>query len=257
MPRTPVEAACASSLETILTGFVGALKARAERKPLAASDLDRVLEAFLKGDSLDAAARLCAHAVDRNQAEHMKENAFGRIVVRPISGLLDTVLPRARLRSLFEAMRTIVGSDAIDAAEAACSEAVERLLAEKGAKFSWDDLYGDREARIAADDVLALVGMAFIPNFAKRIDWFSTLLNHDIHSVSMGSHAFVQIQSDEPPKPVAPAVAEEILRLVLSEMNPTGMEAWRFEALQSRHPGAAAALATLCALLSSRADGRR
>jgi len=254
MPRTPIESACASSLGTILTGFVGILRERAAQGHLAPADLDHALNAFLRGENLDAAARLCAHAIEETTAEHVKGDAFGRLLVLPFAKLLDHGFPRTRLRSFFEAVRTIVGTDAMEQAEAACGDAAARLLLERGHKFAWDDLYVDPTARAAADRVLALIAKSFSPNWQKRLDWFATILNHDIHAISTGSHAFVVVDGGEPQQPVSPQMAEEILRLLLTDLDPRRMPAWRAEALEAACGGTGAAKITeLAEILDARA----
>jgi hypothetical protein len=234
MPFTPTEDACDKAMRTVVAALTDVLGARAAAAPLAAADIDALSRRFLEGEKMAEAVRLCARMIAASTAAAAQEDAFGRIMVQPFAKMLDRQFPRGRLRSYFEALRTVIGEDGVAEGEKRAAAVAARLQEARGRKFSWDDLYVDSEAVDILDGVRWRLAKVFSGNFDKRLEWWTTMLNHDIRTISMDSRAFVTVSQGAAPPSVSQGVAETVLHMLFADMASGKMSEPRREALIRR-----------------------
>ncbi len=142
-------------------------------------------------DSFYAHAWSEAEAIQEDaKLEAKRNNAFGRLMIHPLSELLNTgQLDRAHLPNLFQFLHLILGDDNEEFGRQ-CREIVEDLKSSRGADFSWQDLYDHPLAKRLQWQTLVRIAHSF-KRWDLRKEWFMKLMQYTPTSVSVGQAAFV------------------------------------------------------------------
>ncbi|EME71435.1 hypothetical protein H261_03463 [Paramagnetospirillum caucaseum] len=129
--------------------------------------------------------------VEGESIEQRRTNAFGRLMMHPLSGLFsEDRLDRGLVPNIFSFLRMVLGDE--DEAQHAerCNAIVKVLRDDLGDSFSWDAFYDDPEAKAIQWHVLVKIAGSF-KRYDLRKDWFIKLMQYRPTTVSLASNAFV------------------------------------------------------------------
>jgi hypothetical protein len=135
------------------------------------------------------------HAVASEMAQERRADPFRRLMVHPLTELLEAGgVSRALLPNYFNFLHLVLGDDG----QADLTRQCEAILDEvKGdPHFTWDFFYDDPRARALLWTVLMRIADAF-KRFEPRRDWFIELMQNRTHAVSVGPNAFVPLAHNE------------------------------------------------------------
>jgi hypothetical protein len=163
-------------------------------KPLTREALHDIVDGLKISAQFDEfyrrAYRELMEVVDEEKLEQRRQNAFGRLMVHPISELFDKeILDREILPNVFSFFHLVLGDDAESFGER-CMERVRELREELGEDFSWDAFYEDPQAKKVLWHTLVRIANSF-KRWDVRKDWFMKLMQYTPSTVSLGSTAFV------------------------------------------------------------------
>lgn len=163
-------------------------------------DIIKALEASAQFDEFyqRAFADMVA-VVEQEKIEQQRANAFGRLMIHPLSPLFETgTLERVFLPNIFSFFHLVLGDDSGGYGER-CQALVAELREELGEDFSWDAFYSCDEAKRMQWHCLTRIAASF-KRWDVRKDWFMKLMQYTPTSVSLGSTAFLtrEIDHDEP-----------------------------------------------------------
>ncbi len=128
--------------------------------------------------------------VEGESIEQRRTNAFGRLMLHPLSGLFsEDRLDRGLVPNIFSFLHMVLGDDEDEYAER-CGAIVKTLKDDLGDHFTWDAFYGDPEAKLILWRVLVRVAASF-KRYDLRKDWFIKLMQYRPTTVSLASNAFV------------------------------------------------------------------
>ncbi|BAE51503.1 hypothetical protein [Paramagnetospirillum magneticum] len=128
--------------------------------------------------------------VEGESIEQRRTNAFGRLMLHPLSGLFsEEKLDRVLVPNIFSFLHMVLGDEEAIAAER-CGALVTQLKEEKGDHFTWDIFYDDPEAKLILWHVLVKISASF-KRYDLRKDWFIKLMQYRPTTVSLASNAFV------------------------------------------------------------------
>ncbi len=129
-------------------------------------------------------------AVESEELEHKRIDAFHRLMIHPIAPRLqDGTFSRDFLPNLFSFYQLVLGDDARDWGDE-CQEIVTRLKEEMGDDFLWESFYADRGAKRLLWHALVRVAASF-KRWDVRQDWFIQLMQYTPTTVSLGQSAFI------------------------------------------------------------------
>jgi|GEM_PF-6925534 ActR/RegA family two-component response regulator len=175
----------------IVTGYpdmetaIGAIRHRADdyfRKPFPPQDVCKVLERCFQR----------VKTKRRGEAGQIRENFFGRLLVRRFSGLFienecdsgtEKILSRRVLPGFFVAVDMMLGPERVEEYQKRCQDIVNRLSNGDRTRLSWDDYYDDPEAVKLALDAQIKMALHF-REIDKRIIWLTTLINNHVGSIA-------------------------------------------------------------------------
>jgi hypothetical protein len=122
--------------------------------------------------------------------EQRRANAFGRLMMHPLSALFsEDRLDRVLVPNIFSFLHMVLGDEEAIAAER-CVAIVTQLKGELGDHFTWDAFYEDPEAKLIFWHVLVKIAASF-KRYDLRKDWFIKLMQYRPTTVSLASNAFV------------------------------------------------------------------
>lgn len=182
---------CQEMIQSVVNSFVsGALReAAASGGSLTEAQIEGLRAGFLaQAENLTAP---CDHFVSGllrvNGAG--RSRPFHRLIVSRFEHMLagrgrsehprSDELPRRFLPGFFVAIDKMLGADRIAEYERRCARIIERLKAERGADFSWADVYTDREANTLVIDPMVEIALLF-DNLERRASWFIELVNNHL-----------------------------------------------------------------------------
>ena len=185
---------CATRCQTAFEGLAQAIFERllteAERSGgfLCLPDVERLKVEIMdaNGPVSTAARTLCQDAA--LPAAGARGNCFHRMIVSRFEDLFQRAgggdfkqdeLSRLFLPGFFVAVEKMVGGETIREYQGKCEQIVARLAAERGAAFSWKDVYRDEEANeIILEPLIAIA--CYFEEIDKRANWFIELVNGQI-----------------------------------------------------------------------------
>ncbi|ARJ68048.1 hypothetical protein WV31_05710 [Magnetospirillum sp. ME-1] len=128
--------------------------------------------------------------VEGESMEQRRTNAFGRLMLHPLSGLFsEDRLDRVLVPNIFSFLHMVLGDEEAVAAER-CNAIVKTLKDDLGDHFTWDSFYADAEAKVISWHVLVKIAASF-KRYDLRKDWFIKLMQYRPTTVSLASNAFV------------------------------------------------------------------
>ncbi len=163
-------------------------------KPLSRDILHDIVDGLKISGQFDEfyrrAYRELMEVVDEEKLEQRRQNAFGRLMVHPLSELFHKdILSRDILPNIFSFLHLVLGDDAEIYGER-CLKRVRDLREELGEDFSWDVFYDDPEAKVVMWRTLVRIAESF-KRWDVRKDWFMKLMQYTPSTVSLGQSAFV------------------------------------------------------------------
>ena len=139
--------------------------------------------------------------VEGEKREQRRSNAFGRLVMHPLSPLLeDGSLDRALVTNTFSFLHLVLGDEAEVYAKR-CTDIVQALKEDLGDQFTWDLFYEDTEAKLVLWHTLVHISASF-KRYELRKDWFIKLMQYRPAAVSLASNAFVTREHDSNEEPL-------------------------------------------------------
>lgn len=188
--------------ESVVNGFVGALKAQAERRGghLLPEDIEALSASFEKqteklASSIAKSMDVYAETHTRTQWDPERVNSFDRILVKQFSRLLaedheavknPDVISRRMLSGLFSAVRMMCGPETIEKLEHDAHMITKRVRDELQDDFDWEVVYADPATEKVMRDLLVEIAPHFLA-MEKRLDWLLSVING--HLTPVGSNA--------------------------------------------------------------------
>jgi len=168
-------------------------------KPLTREVLHDIVEGLKISSQFEdfyrRAYRELLDVVDEEKLEQKRQNAFGRLMVHPISELLNKgILSRDILPNIFQFFHLILGDEA-DEMGRRCHERVHEMRDELAENFSWDAFYDDPQSKAVLWHTLLRIANSF-KRWDVRKDWFMKLMQYTPSTVSTGSNSFVVREHD-------------------------------------------------------------
>lgn len=139
--------------------------------------------------------------VESENREQRRSNAFGRLVMHPLSPLFqDESLDRALVTNILSFLHLVLG-DEVEVYSNRCGDIVRALKEGLGDEFSWDRFYDDSEAKVVLWHTLVHISASF-KRYDLRKDWFIKLMQYRPTTVSVASNAFVTREHDAGEEPL-------------------------------------------------------
>ncbi|MBI3447062.1 MAG: hypothetical protein HY055_17265 [Magnetospirillum sp.] len=139
--------------------------------------------------------------VEGEKREMRRTNAFGRLMMHPLSPLYtDGSLDRVLVPNIFSFLHLVLGDEEEVAAEH-CADIVRALKEDLGDNFTWDAFYDDPEAKVVMWRVLVQIAASF-KRYDLRKDWFIKLMQYRPTTVSLASNAFMTREHDPSEEPI-------------------------------------------------------
>lgn len=128
--------------------------------------------------------------VEAEKLEQKRTNAFGRLLVHPLSEVFDSGrLDREILPNVFSFVHLVLGEDG-DAYSEQCQAIVREMREQAADPLDWDDFYQDQRVKIIHWHTLVRIAASF-KRWDLRKDWFMKLMQYTPTTVSMGANAFM------------------------------------------------------------------
>ncbi|WP_338086844.1 hypothetical protein [Magnetospirillum aberrantis] len=188
----------------VLDALLQAAEGAYRDKPLSRDVLHDIVDGLKISSHFDdfyrRVYRELMEVVDEEKLEQRRQNAFGRLMVHPMSELFHKeILSRDILPNVFSFFHLVLGDEAEIYGER-CLRRVRDLREEMGENFSWDDFYNDRQAKSVLWHTLVRIADSF-KRWDVRKDWFMKLMQYTPSTVSLGQSAFMvreHANHDEP-----------------------------------------------------------
>lgn len=171
---------------------------------ITADQLEKIVAGLKTSPNFDEfyrrAYRELMEIVENEKLELKRTNAFGRLVVHPLTVLFEAnELQRDILPNIFSFIHLVLGDEA-DVYGERCQAAVQRLKDEMGDDFNWDAFYECDEAKLILWHTLVRIAASF-RRWDLRKDWFIKLMQYKPTTVSVASNAFVTREHDPNEEP--------------------------------------------------------
>ena len=177
--------------------------------------------------------------VNQEGLEQQRSNAFGRLVIHPISPLFhNDSLSRDSLPNLFSFFHLVLGEDA-DKYNAACQELVRSLRQTLEEEFTWDVFYQHPAAKLILWHTLLRIATSF-RRWDIRKDWFIKLMQYTPTTISLGQSAFVmrEVDHEEDHRPFGERQFFQVMKALFSgmeHMEPEDLAQFRQEFANDPH----------------------
>lgn len=188
----------------VLDAFVQAAEHAYRDHPVGMNAVKDIVEGLKVSSQFDdfyrRAYREMMEIVEAEKLEQKRTNAFGRLIVHPLSELFDTgVLDRDILPNVFSFIHLVLGDDGESYGEQ-CQKVLKELREAESDEFSWDDFYADRRCKLILWHSLVRIAVSF-KRWDIRKDWFMKLMQYTPTTVSLGQSAFVVKEHDPHEEP--------------------------------------------------------
>ncbi|OAN53741.1 hypothetical protein A6A04_14160 [Paramagnetospirillum marisnigri] len=189
----------------VLDALVKAVEQAGHGQPLSMGLLETVVAGLKVSanfeDFYHRSYREMMEIVESEKREQRRTNAFGRLMLHPLSPLFqDESLDRALVTNVFSFLHMVLG-DEVEIYAQKCKDVVQALKDEMGDHFTWDAFYDDPEAKVVMWHTLVHVAASF-KRYDLRKDWFIKLMQYRPTSVSVASNAFVTREHDPNEEPI-------------------------------------------------------
>ena len=139
--------------------------------------------------------------VETEKREQRRTNAFGRLVMHPLSPLFhDGTLDRDLVTNIFSFLHLVLG-DETEAYGRRCKDVVDAIREDLGDDFTWDAFYDDLDAKLVLWHTLVGISASF-KRYDLRKDWFIKLMQYRPTTVSLASNAFITRDVDPSEEPL-------------------------------------------------------
>lgn len=178
----------------VLDALIKAAEVAYRDHPMGMNALHDIVEGLKTSVTFDdfyhRAYREMMEIVEAEKLEQKRGNAFGRLMIHPLSESLDDgTLDRAILPNVFSFIHLVLGDDGEKYA-GECLEIVNDLREAMDGDFGWDAFYSNRQAKLIQWHTLVRIAASF-HRWDLRKDWFVKLMQYTPTTVSLGSSAFV------------------------------------------------------------------
>ncbi len=189
----------------VLDALVLAVEQAGHGQPLSMPLLESIVSELKVSLSFDdfyhRSYREMMDIVESEKHELRRSNAFGRLVVHPLSPLFhDESLDRALVTNIFSFLHLVLGDEA-EVYSKRCNDIVHALKEDRGEQFTWDLFYEDAEAKLVLWHTLVHISASF-KRYELRKDWFIKLMQYRPSTVSLASNAFVTREHDPNEEPL-------------------------------------------------------
>jgi hypothetical protein len=183
---------------TMLDAFVATAQEAAAKNggSVSAEDIDKIAEAMKLSGEMDNFYRavfgqIVATIVEA-QNQNRRVNAFGRLVVHPLSDFFQSQqLDRGMLHNFFFFIHSLVGEEEKEWNDT-CATIVDELREKLGESFTWDDYYEEPRAQTIFWRVLVKIAQAF-KRFETRREWLFRIMQHKQTSISLAPNKYVKV----------------------------------------------------------------
>ena len=189
----------------VLDALVSAVEQAGHGQPLGMPLLEHIV-AELKvstsfNDFYHRSYREMMDIVESEKHELRRSNAFGRLVMHPLSPLFEAEsLDRALVGNIFSFLHLVLGDEA-EVYGKRCNDIVQALKDDRGEAFTWDLFYEDAEAKLVLWHTLIRISASF-KRYDLRKDWFIKLMQYRPSTISLASNAFVTRDHDPNEEPL-------------------------------------------------------
>ncbi len=189
----------------VLDALVQAVEQAGNGHPLSMKLLETIVAGLKVSTGFDdfyhRSYREMMEIVESEKREQRRTNAFGRLVVHPLSQLFqDELLDRDLVTNIFSFLHLALG-DAAEDYSARCNDIVAALKEDLGDEFTWDAFYEDARAKLVLWHALVQISASF-KRYELRKDWFIKLMQYRPATVSVASNAFVTRDHDPGEEPL-------------------------------------------------------
>jgi hypothetical protein len=189
----------------VLDALVTAVEQAGHGQPLGMSALLGIVAGLKVSASFDdfyhRSYREMMDIVESEKREQRRTNAFGRLVIHPLSPLFEAEsLDRALVSNIFSFLHLVLGDEA-EVYSKRCNDIIQALKDDSGDEFTWDQFYDDSEAKLVLWHTLIHISASF-RRYELRKDWFIKLMQYRPSTVSLASNAFVTRDHDPNEEPL-------------------------------------------------------
>ncbi|MDO8606625.1 MAG: hypothetical protein Q7R40_08820 [Phaeospirillum sp.] len=189
----------------VLDALVLAVERAGHGQPLSMALLEGIVSELKASANFDdfyhRTYREMMEIVESEKREQRRTNAFGRLVVHPLSPLFhDESLDRALVTNILSFLHLVLG-DEVEVYSEKCREIIRVLKDDSGDNFSWDAFYDDPGAKIVLWHTLVHISASF-KRYDLRKDWFIKLMQYRPTTISLASNAFVTREHDPSEEPL-------------------------------------------------------
>ena len=183
---------------TMLDAFVATAQETAAKHggTVSAEEIDKIAEAMKLSGEMDNFYRAVfgqiVNTIVEAQHQNRRTNAFGRLVVHPLSDFFQSQqLDRGMLHNFFFFVHSLVGEEEKEWNDI-CANIVDELREKLGEAFTWDDYYEDPRAQAIFWQVLVRIAQAF-KRFDTRREWLFRIMQHKQTSISLAPNKYVKV----------------------------------------------------------------
>jgi hypothetical protein len=183
---------------TMLDAFVATAQETAAKNggTVSAEEIGKIAEAMKLSGEMDNFYRAVfgqlVNTIVEAQHQNRRVNAFGRLVVHPLSDFFQSQqLDRGMLHNFFFFVHSLVGEEE-SAWNEICANIVDELREKLGETFTWDDYYEEPRAQAIFWQVLVKIAHAF-KRFDTRREWLFRIMQHKQTSISLAPNKYVKV----------------------------------------------------------------
>lgn len=179
----------------VLDALVRAAEQSLHGQPIDMRTLESLVDELKQSAAFDdfyhRSYREMMEVVEGESLEQRRTNAFGRLMLHPLSPLFsEERLDRLLVPNIFNFLRLVLGDEDEAVLSERCAGIVKALRDDLGDSFTWDVFYADPEAKIVQWQVLVKIAASF-KRYDLRKDWFLKLMQYRPTTVSLASNAFI------------------------------------------------------------------
>lgn len=174
---------CKNTFDMTVRIVIAAVKERLEQGALSAIDLQEIEDALtVENNKVEAFCHSvherCMSKYQLDLAVPPRTNAFGRVMVQPLEGLLHRQkrkLSTKQIPNYFHALSVILGRERYEHLHDEISGLMTEMIRMQGSEFQWADFYQNYTVVKIRLETLYAVAHAFT-HFEKRLDWFVNVM---------------------------------------------------------------------------------
>lgn len=197
---------CKNTFDMTVHIVIAAVKERLAQGALSADDLQEIEDALtVQNNKVEAFCHSvherCMSKYQLDLAVPPRTNAFGRVMVQPLEGLLhrqQRKLSTKQIPNYFHALSVILGRERYEHLHDEVSALMTEMIRLQGSDFQWTDFYQNQTVIRIRLETLYAVAHAFT-HFEKRLDWFVNVMEGKASDESgiKGAIQFTRTQARE------------------------------------------------------------